>query len=151
MGKALTELNKSKNKGIFFPNELATYFVDEYTPYQSINVINGYYNNMVINYDEVKEINKKISSNQKKYENTTTSIKSKQETALVSFIATSISYQEVKLNEGVKAEWLASDSDNPSSDHMDNYGKIFYLDEGIDGEIPAERPNCRCGFRIIKE
>jgi len=150
MGKALTELNKSKKKGVFFPNELATYFVDEYTPYQSIKAINGFYNKMVIDFDDVKKINKKIQLKQKTFDNPSTSTKDKQKTALTSFIATSIAFQEVKENDGVKAEWLASESDNPSLDHLDNYGKVFFLDEGIDGEIPAERPNCQCGFRIIK-
>jgi len=150
MGRALKELAKAKKKRVFFPNELATLFVEEYTPAKAVTTINAYYNNMVINFEEIKQINKRISKNQKKYQNPTTSIKSKQETALKSFIATSIAFQEAKESEGAKAEWLPSESDNPSLDHLDNYGKIFYLDEGIDGEIPAERPNCQCGFRIIK-
>jgi hypothetical protein len=147
---ALKELSKAKKKGIFYPSELATNFVNEYTPKKAVISINAFYNNMVVDYDEVKEIFKKISLKQKLIDNPTSSITNKKDTALTSYIANAIAYQEVKENEGAKAIWLASSSSNPSIDHLSNYDKIFYLGEGIDGEIPAERPNCQCGFSIIK-
>jgi len=106
---------------------------------------------MVVNYDEVKSIFKEISKKQKLIDNPTTLVSVKKETALTSYIANAIAFQEAKENKYARAIWLASSSDNPSIDHLENYNKVFYLDEGIDGEIPAERPNCQCGFSIIKE
>lgn len=151
MGKALMELKKAKKKGIFFPKELAKLFVEEYPPSKIVAIINGFYNNLVINYDEVLEIRKKISQSQKKFDNPTKSIMEKRVEYLSSYVANAIAFQEVKEVGRIKAIWLASNSSNPSYIHMNNYGKEFYLDEGIDGEIPAERPNCGCGFSIIKE
>jgi len=148
---ALKELSRAKKKGVFFPNELAKKFVDEYTPKKAVIGINAFYNNMVVNYDEVKSIFKEISKKQKLIDNPTTLVSVKKETALTSYIANAIAFQEAKENKYARAIWLASSSDNPSIDHLENYNKVFYLDEGIDGEIPAERPNCQCGFSIIKE
>jgi len=147
---ALKELSKAKKKGVFFPSELATNFVDEYTPKKAVITINAFYNDMVVNYDEVKSIFKEISRKQKLIDNPTTLVSVKKETALTSYIANAIAFQEAKENKDARAIWLASSSDNPSIDHLENYNKVFYLDEGIDGEIPAERPNCQCGFSIIK-
>lgn len=47
------------------------------------------------------------------------------------------------------AEWLPSDAEEPDPEHQLNYGKIFLISEGINGEIPGERIGCRCGMRIL--
>jgi hypothetical protein len=47
------------------------------------------------------------------------------------------------------AEWLPSDAEEPDPEHQLNYGKIFRISEGINGEIPGERIGCRCGMRIL--
>jgi hypothetical protein len=47
------------------------------------------------------------------------------------------------------AEWLPSDAEDPDPEHQLNYGKIFRISEGINGEIPGDRIGCRCGMRIL--
>ena len=51
---------------------------------------------------------------------------------------------------GKKAIWLPSESDNPDPEHIINYGVEFYIDEGINGELPSERFGCKCGIQIIE-
>lgn len=47
------------------------------------------------------------------------------------------------------AEWLPSDAEEPDPEHQLNYGKIFRISEGINGEIPGDRIGCKCGMRIL--
>lgn len=47
------------------------------------------------------------------------------------------------------AEWLPSDAEEPDPEHQLNYGKVFKISEGINGEIPGERIGCRCGMNIL--
>ena len=54
-------------------------------------------------------------------------------------------------NKPVMAEWIASSSDNPDPDHEKNYGEIFDINEGINGELPGERYGCQCSFRLIDD
>lgn len=48
--------------------------------------------------------------------------------------------------EGEQYEWLPSDAEEPDPEHQLNYGKIFTVGEG---EMPGERPGCKCGMRIL--
>ena len=43
-------------------------------------------------------------------------------------------------------EWLPSDAAEPDPEHQLNYGKTFQI--GV-GEMPGDRPGCRCGMRIL--
>jgi hypothetical protein len=47
---------------------------------------------------------------------------------------------------GEKYRWLASDAEEPDPEHQLNYGKVFTVGEG---EMPGERPGCRCGLEIL--
>lgn len=47
------------------------------------------------------------------------------------------------------AEWLPSDAEEPDPEHSLNYGKLFKISEGINGEIPGERYGCKCGMNIL--
>ena len=48
--------------------------------------------------------------------------------------------------EGEQYEWLPSDAEEPDPEHQLNYGKVFTIG---DGEMPGERPGCKCGMRIL--
>lgn len=58
--------------------------------------------------------------------------------------------QEIKASySGETYTWLPSDADEPDPEHQLNYGKVFVIGEG---EMPGERPGCRCGMEIhVKE
>lgn len=49
---------------------------------------------------------------------------------------------------GERYRWLPSDADEPDPEHQLNYGKVFQIDEG---EMPGDRPGCRCGMEILVE
>lgn len=49
---------------------------------------------------------------------------------------------------GESYRWLPSDADEPDPEHQLNYGKVFQIDEG---EMPGDRPGCRCGMEILVE
>jgi hypothetical protein len=49
---------------------------------------------------------------------------------------------------GEKYTWLPSDAEEPDPLHQLNYGKVFTVG---DGEMPGERPGCRCGMLIHVE
>lgn len=50
---------------------------------------------------------------------------------------------------GEFAEWLPSNAINPDPIHQLNYGKVFQIGRGINGEQPGERFGCQCGMRIL--
>jgi hypothetical protein len=57
--------------------------------------------------------------------------------------------QEIKGNyPGEKYKWLASDAEEPDPEHQLLYGEIRTIG---DGEMPGERPGCRCGMEILVE
>jgi hypothetical protein len=145
-------LKSSLKTGEIYPSEIASSFVDGgYTAKQTALTINKQLNNDIVDYNEIAKFNKKIAKNQKNIDDPQASIAEKQKTATKSIVATSIAEAIVKGGGRQKAIWLPSSSGNPSLDHMQNYGREFYLDEGIDGEIPGERPNCQCGFLLIED
>lgn len=45
--------------------------------------------------------------------------------------------------------WLPSASDNPRDSDELKYGKTYTKDNPPD-TLPAEKPNCQCGYKIIK-
>lgn len=47
--------------------------------------------------------------------------------------------------------WIPSSSSNPDPNHEKNYGETFYLDKGVDGELPGERFGCQCGMEFVRE
>lgn len=145
-------LKSSLRTGEIYPSEIASSFVNGgYTAKQTALTINKQLNNDIVDYGEIAKVNKKIAKNQKNIENPEVSIVEKQKTATKSIVATSIAEAIAKGGGRQKAIWLPSSSGNPSLDHMQNYGREFYLDEGIDGEIPGERPNCQCGFLLVED
>jgi len=52
---------------------------------------------------------------------------------------------------GEKAEWLPSSAAEPDPLHQLNYGKIYTVGKGINGEEPGDRYGCKCGVRILTE
>lgn len=50
---------------------------------------------------------------------------------------------------GQKARWLPSDSEEPRPTHQANYGKVYTIGEGINGEEPGDAPGCKCGVEIL--
>lgn len=52
---------------------------------------------------------------------------------------------------GELARWLPSDAQEPDPLHQLNYGEIFQIGVGINGEEPGERYGCRCGMEILVE
>jgi hypothetical protein len=142
-------LEKSLQKGIIYPSVIASNFVESYSPKQVAIKVNKSLNGSYVNYSEIKSVYKKIEKEQKLIEHSESSSIKKKEYALKSIVANSIVESLIKKNPSTKAIWLASNSQNPSLEHMANYGEEFYLDEGINGEIPGNRPNCQCGMKII--
>jgi hypothetical protein len=61
-------------------------------------------------------------------------------------IVTQISQEISKKYEGEKYIWLPSDAEEPDPEHQLNYGKEFIV--GV-GEMPGERPGCKCGMEIL--
>jgi hypothetical protein len=149
--KATLQIKKSLKKGVIYPNELASIIVEETkTPKNTTIAVNAILGKGSLKYKEVKSVYKDISTKQKEIEDPTTDTADKQKMALTSMVATSINNSvKESLPDRTLCIWVASSSDNPSIDHVANYGEEFYLDEGIDGEIPGQRPNCQCGY-IIK-
>lgn len=49
------------------------------------------------------------------------------------------------------ARWVPSSAKDPDSEHMLNYGKVFKVSDGINGELPADRYGCQCGIQFISE
>lgn len=146
------EIKKAEKKGVYYPSEIANSFASyKKTKKQVVLYINKYFNAEVVDYAEVVEVNKKISERQKEIEDPSVGVRDKQDTAFESIVATSLVHYLTKGKERQKAIWLPSSSDNPSIDHIDNYYKEFYLDEGINGELPAERPSCKCGYKLIED
>lgn len=47
---------------------------------------------------------------------------------------------------GEKYEWLPSDAEEPDPEHQAKYGEVYTV--GV-GEMPGERPGCKCGMRIL--
>ena len=58
--------------------------------------------------------------------------------------------KEYKQQKGV---WLPSRSNNPRHSHMLYYGKIFNIEDGVDGNglLPGLEFGCMCGLQIILE
>jgi uncharacterized protein YdiU (UPF0061 family) len=52
------------------------------------------------------------------------------------------------LNGATKAIWEKTTSRVPREEHLKNDGKEFFLDKGIDGELPGQLPNCKCGMSL---
>ena len=113
--------------------------------------LNAYFKGGVLTTDEINKILLDVKKNYKKVEKPSVSLEKMNYYAITSLVSSTITKEIAKENNGSKAKWLPSGSSNPSLAHIENYGEIFNLDEGIDGELPAERPNCQCGFSIIKE
>ncbi len=113
--------------------------------------LNTYFKGEVLTTDEINKILLDVKENYKKVGNPSVSLEQMNYYAVTSLVSSTITKEIAKENNTNQAKWLPSGSSNPSLAHMENYGEIFNLDEGIDGELPAERPNCQCGFSIIKE
>lgn len=56
-----------------------------------------------------------------------------------------------KQDKRIMARWVPSSSDNPSEEHMLNYGKVFNVANGLHGELPQERPNCQCSMIMLTD
>lgn len=145
-------LKKSMDKGVVYPHEIALNFVEKYTPKQVALKVNKTLGGRdYVNYSEINRVRKKIEVQQKKIEDPESSSVDKKKLATTNIVAESILDYFIAKKPSTKCEWLASSSSNPSLDHVANYGELFYLDEGIDGDLPGRRPNCQCGFRIIED
>jgi hypothetical protein len=64
------------------------------------------------------------------------------------------SYYNQKIKEPYKTDyaiWLPSKSPSKTAsiEHIANYGEIFKINEGINGDYPSKRKNCKCGLRIL--
>lgn len=146
-----TELEKALKKGVIFPSEIAKYYQTAgYGAKKTATSINAVFNSNVVNYNDINKVFDSISKKQESIATPTASVNEKKTTALNSIVATSLAQQISKdLPKDTIAIWTASSSANPSLSHMAYYGREFVLSEGINGELPGERPNCQCGF-IIK-
>jgi len=113
--------------------------------------LNTYFKGKVLSTDEINQVLLDIKKQHKEIDKSSVSLKQRQYYAITSLVASTITKEIAKENKSNKAKWLPSSSVLPSYSHIENYGEIFDLDEGIDGELPAQRPNCQCGFSIIKE
>lgn len=49
-----------------------------------------------------------------------------------------------ELGATAQAVWRTQLDDRVRPEHAEREGKVFDLDEGIDGELPGDPPNCRC-------
>ena len=147
------ELKKAEKSGKYYPSQIAESFISyKKTKQAVVGYINKFFNKEVVDYGKVMEVNKEISMRQKEIEDPSVGIRDKQDAAFNSIVSTSLVYYLSKeASKRQKARWLPSRSGNASLDHIRNYYKIFYLDEGIDGELPGERPNCKCGYELVKE
>ncbi len=50
---------------------------------------------------------------------------------------------------GELARWLPSSANIPDPLHQLNYGQVYVIGEGIDGEEPGDRFGCQCGVEIL--
>lgn len=145
-------LKKQKAKNKIYPSEISkAYYNKKYKPKQIAMELNTYFNGRVLTTDEINKVLLEVKKQHKKVENSSVDLKQKQYYAITSLVANIIASAIAKENKSNKAKWLPSGSNTPSLSHIENYGEIFDLDSGIDGELPAQRPNCQCGFSIIKE
>jgi len=152
MTNPLTILNKQKAKNKIYPSEISkAYYEKKYTPNQIAMELNTYFKGSVLTTDEINQVLLDVKKQHKEVENSSVDLKQKQYYAITSLVSSTITKETAKENKSNKAKWLPSGSVNPSLAHIENYGEIFDLDEGIGGELPAQRPNCQCGFSIIKE
>jgi hypothetical protein len=63
-------------------------------------------------------------------------------------------YYDKKIKEPYKTDyavWLPSSSPRKTAsiEHIANYGKVFKIGKGINGDYPSKRKNCRCGIKIL--
>ena len=63
-------------------------------------------------------------------------------------------YYNQKIKEPYKSDyalWLPSSSPikTASIEHIANYGKVFKIGVGVNGDYPSKRKNCRCGIKIL--
>lgn len=151
MTNPLTLLNKQKARNKIYPSEIAKAYYDKgYTPKRVAMELNTYFKGEVLTTDEINRVLLEVKKRHNKFEFTTVSSKKMQYYALTSLVSSTLTKEIAKENNTKQAKWLPSGAGDPSLAHMENYGEIFNLDEGIDGELPGERPNCQCGFSIIK-
>ena len=140
-------LKKSLKTGVIFPTKIAKGLLESSNGTKSvINKINKVLEYEAINYKNTKEIYKDIKNKDIK---TTLGLKERYDLALINIVSNSILDNIKNTSKRQKAIWLPSGSSNPSLEHMANYGEEFYLDEGINGELPSQRYNCQCGLRLI--
>ena len=152
MTNPLTLLNKQKAKNKIYPSEISKAYYDKgYSPNKIAMELNTYFKGSVLTTDEINQMLLDVKKQHKEIEESSVDLKQKQYYAITSLVSSTITKEVAKENKSNKAKWLPSGSSNPSLSHIENYGEIFDLDEGIDGELPAQRPNCQCGFSIIKE
>lgn len=143
-------LKKQINKNKIFPNEVARLYAEKkYSPKKISLEINTFFKKDVLTPEEVTNILIDVKKQDKLAEKSTVSLQQKQFYAITSIVASTIVTSISKDNKNKQAKWLPSSSSNPSLAHMENYGEVFNLDEGINGELPGERPNCQCGFTIL--
>lgn len=143
----------AKSRGIFYPQVLAK----DYLKGKKITVKNVV--KKLAQVDDALNVNvsagflgsvaKKTEKLHKKVENTKISTETAIKNSLQFNLAYSILEVVLQENKNKMAVWIPSESENPSLEHMANYGKIFNLQDGVDGDLPGKRPNCRCGIKII--
>jgi hypothetical protein len=151
MTNPLKILNKQLSKNKIYPSEVARVYAKKgYSPSKIALELNTYFKKEVLTSEEINNILLEVKKQHKLVENSEVSLSQKKYYATTSIVSSVITENIAKENENSQAIWLASGSSNPSFSHLENYNKVFNLDEGIDGELPAERPNCQCGFSIIK-
>ena len=138
--------------GVIYPSKLAKSFIKQGGGAKTIlNRVNKALGGDYASYGETKDVFKAIKKEAKLIKNATVGLREKYNYALTNIIANAVlNKATTDEQERKKAVWLPSGSANPSLIHMKNYGEEFYLDEGIDGEIPGQRYNCQCGLRIVK-
>ncbi len=140
-------LKKSLNNGVIFPTKIAKSLIKSSSGTKNvIDKVNKVLEYEAISYKDTKDVYKDIKSKKNK---SILGLKERYDLALIDIVANSILNELKDTSKRQKAIWLPSGSSNPSLEHMANYGEEFYLDEGINGELPAERYNCQCGLRLI--
>ena len=131
-------------------NQFPTSLSQSYTSLAIKGVEDAY--NISVSYEEYNKIlleskdyykDKEVDTKQKKqsYKNT------------VDYNLTT-SYYNQKIKEPYKTDyaiWLPSKSPSKTAsiEHIANYGEIFKINEGINGDYPSKRKNCKCGLRIL--
>lgn len=137
--------------GVIYPSKLAKSFIKQGGGAKTIlNKVNKGLGGEYTNYKETKDVFSSIKKEAKNIKSATIGLRDKYNLALTNIIASAVINKVTTDNqERKKAIWLPSGSNNPSLIHMKNYGEEFYLDEGIDGELPGQRYNCQCGMRLL--